>query len=205
MDPLFERFERLVRSLFHDREDDDRHDRPFEHRSGRPGERDYIFSEHHDFSNHRDPDFRDAWEELDDYLRTGRTEERDAPGSSYYDPFGGGSPGGGGATSSRTYRDTGGRGPFGARRGEDLRGGFRVRPTRRPPEELRKDYRVLGVSFGAPFEEVRKAYRSLIRDHHPDRFADDVRESDRATTRSQDINESFQRIKKWEEDGRRPD
>jgi DnaJ-domain-containing protein 1 len=167
MDPLFERFERLMRSFF--QEGGDRRDfgtDPYR----RSGERDYIFSDHSGRGEYRDRDFREAWDELDDFLR------------------GGGNPSG--RETGRGYSRNAGR-----------RSAFHR--TGLPPAELRRDYLLFGVAFGAPFDEVRRAYKQLISSNHPDRFAKDAGESDRATIRSQDINEAFQRIKAWEETGKR--
>ncbi len=38
-----------------------------------------------------------------------------------------------------------------------------------PREELRQDYANLEVPFGAPFSEVKKAYKKLITKYHPDK------------------------------------
>ncbi len=164
MDPLFERFERLVRSMLHT-----------------PGDRDYTYDRDYIFSEHGkrdtyDRDFRDAWDELGDYLRGG-------PGDT-----------GGPRSSERVYeKRRSSAGPF------EGRTRSRSASPLLPPEDLRKDYRRLGVPFAAPFEDVRKAYRELIRTHHPDVHGSNMEAADRATSRSQDINESFQRIKVWVE------
>lgn len=58
-------------------------------------------------------------------------------------------------------------------------------------------YRVLGVSPSASDDEVRKAYRDLVRKNHPDRVAtlgDDVREA--AKKKMQEINDAKERIYK---------
>jgi DnaJ-class molecular chaperone len=84
-------------------------------------------------------------------------------------------------------------------RGEDNRRTRTAgRAERRPPEKLRPDYQRLGVEFGAPFEEVRSAYKQLIRRHHPDLHAQDHDSYNRATKKAQELNESLQRIKAWE-------
>ncbi|MFO7850748.1 MAG: DnaJ domain-containing protein [Spirochaetia bacterium] len=163
MDPLFERFERLVRSMLQD-----------DPIRSRTDERDYIFREQ------GDRDFSDAWEELDDYL-LGRSSARE--GSR---PFG----------SSADEGSSAGEGFTGSERVRP-RPGQSSRPM--PPKELKKDYQRLGVPFGTSFEEVKKAHRNLIRTHHPDLFAENSGKTDSATSRSQDINESFQRIKMWVE------
>ena len=58
-------------------------------------------------------------------------------------------------------------------------------------------YKVLGISPSATDEEVRRAYRDLVRKNHPDRVAtlgDDVREA--AKKKMQEINEAKERIYK---------
>lgn len=141
MDPLFERFQRLVRSYI---------------RFGAPS--DEWFEQHK-----VDNDYQEAWEELNDFLRSGFT----------------------GASSSTAGRSTSGRGTSGS-----------THPL--PPEELRKDYVLLGVDFGAGFQEVRTAYRTLMRSHHPDIHAGNKAKQQEATLKSQELNTAYQRIKAWE-------
>ena len=141
MDPLFERFQRLVRSYL---------------QFGAPSDE---WFETHD----EDADYREAWEELDEFLRSGTSSGSSRPGS-------------------------GTRGGF----------GFGAREHRLPPEELRKDYELFGVEFGASFQEVRSAYRRLMRTHHPDLHAGDSTKQREATHKSQQLNTAYQRIKAWE-------
>ena len=144
MDPLFDRFQRLLRSYLQFGAPDDTW-----------------------FEKHRvDDDYREAWEELDEFLQTGTST---------------------GSTRSST-------------RGGSARSGYGGGPTgtRLPPEELRKDYALFGVSFGAPFEEVRDAYRRLMRTHHPDLHSHDSQAQREATHKSQELNTAYQRIKAWE-------
>lgn len=138
MDPLFERFHRLLRSYL---------------RFGAPS--DEWFEQHTE-----DRDYREAWDELDEFLRTGKTSGTSA-GSN------GGSRSGGQA-------------------------------RRLPPEELRRDYELFQVEFGASFQEVRRAYRRLMRIHHPDLHAGDSAKQHEATDKSQQLNTAYQRIKAWE-------
>ncbi len=78
-------------------------------------------------------------------------------------------------------------------RGSDETNKYRV-----IPQELRDDYKLLHVRFGAPFTEVRKSYKKLLLKYHPDYHQDDP---ERATHMTQKLNHSFQRIKKFEQTG----
>lgn len=146
MDPLLERFERILRSLFQE---------------GRPEDDWAHISE--------ESDFQDAWDELDEFLKSGSASTGRSSG--YEDFFQGASSS---SAGPRSYQD------------------------RMPPESLRKDYTELGVSFGAPFEEVRISYRRLMRRHHPDLHAGDPKRHAEATQKAQQLNVSFQRIRAWE-------
>ncbi len=116
----------------------------------------------------RDPDLKEAWEELEEYLRTGRNSPRPKE------------------TAGRDRReDRPGRaspaGPGGA-------GKAAVN------EALRPDYANLQVAFGAPFEEVRRSYKRLLQRYHPDRFAGDPEKQRTATLITQRIIDSYRRI-----------
>lgn len=56
-------------------------------------------------------------------------------------------------------------------------------------------YETLGVWPGASFEELRRAYRGLVRVWHPDRFSHDPELQRRAQERLKAINESYSRLK----------
>ena len=99
-----------------------------------------------------------------------------------------------GGASTEPREGTGGtRGPGGGTRA--------ARPD--PRESLRDDYRNLEVSFGAPLAEVRAAYRRLIMTYHPDKYADDPGKAKVATEIASRLNDSFNRIKAYEQRDRR--
>ena len=67
---------------------------------------------------------------------------------------------------------------------------------RRPPntgraqakrEALEKAYRVLELDFGASPEAIKTAHRRLMRQFHPDRFANDPERLDDATRLAQEL------------------
>lgn len=116
-----------------------------------------------------DPDLQEAWEELDEYLQAGRARRRERHQES--EP-----------------------------RREFHREQARHRPTSpaRPapiPESLRQDYANLQVAFGAPFSEVKRAYKRLLHQYHPDRFSGDPEKQRTATRITQTITASFRRIR----------
>jgi len=138
MDPLIERFERILRSFFNTDTGTGRWEEAVD-----------------------DQDFQDAWDELDDFLKSD-------------------------STSDGSYRSAGERD-----------GSFSYR-FRMPPNSLTRDYQILEVPFGAPFEDVRASYRALMRRHHPDIHTADRTQQERATRKAQELNISYQRIKAWE-------
>ncbi|HUX12765.1 MAG TPA: J domain-containing protein [Spirochaetia bacterium] len=121
---------------------------------------------------HGDPDMQAAWDELDDYLNTEKKE--DGPSS-------GGANRGSDRQSRATSRDAG--------------------LHRGPMDELRQDYRNLEVPFGASFDEVRKAYKNLLIEYHPDKHSASPEKLRIATEITKKINSSFQRIKRYHETG----
>jgi DNA segregation ATPase FtsK/SpoIIIE-like protein len=70
-------------------------------------------------------------------------------------------------------------------------------------ESLRDDYKNLKVPFGAQFEEVKQAYKKLLRQYHPDKHANDPQKFKMATEITSKLNQSFQRIKESEEKKRK--
>jgi DnaJ-domain-containing protein 1 len=81
----------------------------------------------------------------------------------------------------------------------------RTAPPPRPDasrERLRGDYANLKVRFGAPLEEVKTAYKKLLRQYHPDKHASDPQKFKLATEITSKINQSFQRIAEFEKAGK---
>jgi DnaJ like chaperone protein len=73
-------------------------------------------------------------------------------------------------------------------------GGGYVPPTRNPQGP--DPYAVLGIARGVDDRAVKRAYRKLISEHHPDRLGDlpeDMRK--RAEARASEINAAYERIK----------
>ena len=68
-----------------------------------------------------------------------------------------------------------------------------------PPESLRADYANLEVPFGADIETVRRSYKRLVLSYHPDRHADHPEKVRVATEITKKVNESFERIRSWQE------
>ncbi len=56
------------------------------------------------------------------------------------------------------------------------------------------DYQLLGVRAGAPSEEIREAYRDLIRVWHPDRFEHDSKLRAKAEKTTQELNAAYRRL-----------
>ncbi len=69
------------------------------------------------------------------------------------------------------------------------------------PEALRQDYGNLELPPGAPFNAVRKAYKNLLIEYHPDKHSSSPAKQQLANEITKKINQSFQRIKHYEETG----
>ncbi len=79
--------------------------------------------------------------------------------------------------------------------------------ARHVQDGARNPYLVLGVARDAPFDDVRRAYRKLVAEHHPDRMiARGVPEEAIriATERLQAINEAYAEIERARPGDRRP-
>jgi DnaJ like chaperone protein len=59
-------------------------------------------------------------------------------------------------------------------------------------------YKVLGVSEHASMDEIKKAYRSLVKKHHPDLFAtDSIEQQNIAEERFLEVQKSYEMIEKY--------
>ena len=61
-------------------------------------------------------------------------------------------------------------------------------------------YKVLGVSPEATDEEIKSAYRQLVRKYHPDNYADSPL-ADLANEKMQEINEAYDMVMKSRRSG----
>jgi len=121
-----------------------------------------------------DPDLDAAFEELNEYLNDKKTNS------------------GGKQTENRySWRDS-----------EDAKSetAHKTKPSGQnlPPQELRADYELLGVPFGADDETCKAAYKKLLKIHHPDRHAGHEGNYKKATERSAKINAAWDRITTWQ-------
>jgi len=128
------------------------------------------------FKSSGDPDVDEAYDELNDFLNgEGNSEKKKADNESYY-----------------TWRDA----------HETPRSGGSGGPkVKMPPEELRADFELLGVPFGADEETCKAAYKKLLKIHHPDRHAGHEGNYKKATEKSAKINAAVDRIEKWRAGG----
>lgn len=70
-----------------------------------------------------------------------------------------------------------------------------------PPAKLVEAYRTLGLSYGAPFDSVRAAYKKLLKEHHPDRHGHSPEALKKATETAARINNAYRVIETWKDTG----
>jgi hypothetical protein len=101
-----------------------------------------------------------------------------------------------------------GDGPTPRRRSGPARRAARQRPveqpeTRRRPANPEPDpviarcYAELGVPYGADFQQVRRAWRRLMRQHHPDLQGEDAERQRIGTEQAKRFNNAFAEIVRW--------
>jgi hypothetical protein len=129
-----------------------------------------------------DPDLESAWDDLDEFLKGRNGPQGKAQSRSGTDNWGGRTGDWNSGWSKAEDR-------------ESSAGGERAGVL--PPEELRPDFTLLGVPFGASPEECKAAYKRLLKLHHPDRHAGHEGNMRKATEKSARINAAYDRIEKW--------
>lgn len=70
-----------------------------------------------------------------------------------------------------------------------------------PPAKLLSAYKTLGLSYGASFDQVKTAYKRLLKAHHPDRHGSDPEAQKKATETSARLNNAFRIIETWNDTG----
>lgn len=55
-------------------------------------------------------------------------------------------------------------------------------------------FETLGLPYGTPFEEVKKTYRQLMREYHPDKHGDSPEEERKATQKTQELTAAYELI-----------
>jgi hypothetical protein len=61
-------------------------------------------------------------------------------------------------------------------------------------DNIDRYYEILELNPGASIEEVKRAYRDLVRVWHPDRFSNDPRLQQKAQEKLKDINEAYEKL-----------
>ncbi len=67
---------------------------------------------------------------------------------------------------------------------------------------MKDPYSILGVSRDATDEEIKTAYRELVRKYHPENYTDDTPLKDLSSEKKQEINAAYDEIQKMRAGGR---
>ncbi len=118
-----------------------------------------------------DPDMQEAMDELDDYLNEGKEKTNRTRSNTQS------------SSNNRNYNNYKQRKTY-ARTNSEL-------------EKLKEDFANLEVPFGSPLPKVKKSYRKLLRQYHPDKHANDPEKLKIATEIAKKINVSFQKIESY--------
>lgn len=62
-------------------------------------------------------------------------------------------------------------------------------------------YKILGVSENASDEDIKRAYRTLVKKHHPDRYAGDLEAETAASEKLKQINQAYDMLIKMRQRG----
>ncbi len=66
---------------------------------------------------------------------------------------------------------------------------------------MKDPYSILGVQHDASDDEVKEAYRNLVRKYHPDNYTEDNPLKDLANEKMQEVNQAYDEIMKMRESG----
>jgi hypothetical protein len=122
-----------------------------------------------------DPDLNDAMAELDAYLDDDK------------------------AAQERLRREREARAE--AERNRTRAGAGKQGAASGPPAKLVKAYKTLGLEHGASFAQAKARYKSLLKEHHPDKHGSSPEAQKKATDMSARINNAFSIIETWHTTG----
>lgn len=133
-----------------------------------------------------DPLLDQAWQELDSYLKNDRPRDKifrhmDSEFAEFDRRYGTDSPKDGGSK-------TGSQSSHHKQAPED--------PLLSMARELVRDYHNLEIKPGANADTVKTAYKTMIKQYHPDRFANNPEKQQTATIITSKLNQSYARIMK---------
>ena len=67
---------------------------------------------------------------------------------------------------------------------------------------MKDPYSILGVKYDATDDEIKEAYRNLVRKYHPDNYSDDNPLKDLANEKMQEVNEAYDEIQRMREEAK---